>query len=113
MDGPNDTERRQIAQLLWGISQRFGDKQRGWDNMVTELGISSTTAKPWKPTGAKAKPPSVPNGYYLALILRLAGILTEDFQVPTLEAALRAAEASGEAALRLPPRTQGGQGTAA
>lgn len=110
MDGPSDAEKRQISSLVWGISQRFGVGDRGWDVMVSRIQAPVTTAKAWKPTGPGAQPPGVPNGYTLLKILRLGGVLDERFQIPNhLEAALRAAEAAA-AGGQIPPLAQGGQG---
>lgn len=102
--GPSDEDLHQIAQLLWGISQQFGEGNTGWNRMVRKLDIHDTTASAWKPNGPKAKKrvPSPPNGYTLLRILRLGGFLTEDFQIPRhLKEAVLAAETA--AATPVPP----------
>lgn len=116
MGGPSEIERRQIAELLWDISQQFGEGRRGWEAMIARLGAPATTAAGWLRTGPTAKPPrSIPNGYYLAKIMRLGGLLSEDFQRPNqadlVTAAVERAENAAAEARRLARRARDGRGT--
>lgn len=116
MEGPTDEERRQVAQLVWTISQRFGEGERGWDQMVIRLAAPPLTAKAWKPPkGSEAQPPGIPSGWYLLQILRLGGVLSQDFQLRTaddlLAAAGRHAEQAAVEAARLTKRTRGDRET--
>lgn len=98
-------ERQQVQALIHQLAERHPG---GWDGLMREAEVPSTTAHGWR----YGKEPATPRSPYLLRLLRAAGVLGEDFLLPTplehLETAKRAADAAVKGAHRLGRNAPGG-----
>jgi hypothetical protein len=85
-------ERQGVRELIRQLAKRH---PRGWDGLIADAEVSSTTANGWR----YGEEPGTPSAVNLLKLLRAGGILNENFQLPTPEEVLEAAQLTATAAL--------------